>query len=257
MLHSFHVSTVRRFPSHRAYSSPSPLPPDLQPQGRLALLQGSCFPLPLSRPVFPHTLAFPDVTLRSGRERRARPRRWRMITSSCLASSSRSSSSSTRWHRAGAAIATRSLPIATPPHPSLPLLSSGGGLHACSTSTYKLHYFETASGPSPCRHSRLSRYVSLRRGPCSLCRPPLRPLHRRIPASARAACHRQTPKGRRRSRIGLAAGDLRETLRRLYADIYVETLTKNPLHRLDEPITCKSFEQAVDAFFASLQQGQG
>ena len=194
MLHSFHVSTVRRFPSHRAYSSPSPLPPDLQPQGRLALLQGSCFPLPLSRPVFPHTLAFPDVTLRSGRERRARPRRWRMITSSCLASSSRSSSSSTRWHRAGAAIATRSLPIATPPHPSLPLLSSGGGLHACSTSTYKLHYFETASGPSPCRHSRLSRYVSLRRGPCSLCRPPLRPLHRRIPASARAACHRQTPK---------------------------------------------------------------
>mmetsp|Transcript_18119 Transcript_18119/g.57901 ORF Transcript_18119/g.57901 Transcript_18119/m.57901 type:complete len:113 (+) Transcript_18119:195-533(+) len=86
---------------------------------------------------------------------------------------------------------------------------SGGGLHACSTSTYKLHYFETASG---------LRFV--------LC-------------------------------TGLAAGDLRETLRRLYADIYVETLTKNPLHRLDEPITCKSFEQAVDAFFASLQQGQG
>ena len=77
---------------------------------------------------------------------------------------------------------------------------------------------------------------------------------------------RQRPRGppaidrrrkRRLSRIGLAAGDLRETLRRLYADIYVETLTKNPLHRLDEPITCKSFEQAVDAFFASLQQGQG
>ena len=137
---------------------------------------------------------FLTVILRSGRERRARPRRWRTITSSCLASSSRSSSSSTRWRRAGAAIATRSLPIATPPHPSLPLLSSGGGLHACSTSTYKLHYFETASGPPPCRHSRLSRFVSLRRGPCSLCRPPLRPLHRRIPASARAACHRQTPK---------------------------------------------------------------
>ena len=60
MLHSFHVSTVRRFPSHRAYSSPSPLPPDLQPQGRLALLQGSCFPLtPLSNPYF-HTVTFPD-----------------------------------------------------------------------------------------------------------------------------------------------------------------------------------------------------
>ena len=108
------------------------------------------------------------------------------------------------------------LPLHSPPipHPSLPLLSSGGGLHACSTSTYKLHYFETASGPPPCRHSRLSRFVSLRRGPCSLCRPPLRPLHRRIPASARAACHRQTPKatavanrtrGRRLARDAAAA----------------------------------------------------
>ena len=45
----------------------------------------------------------------------------------------------------------------------------------------------------------------------------------------------------------LAAGDMRESLRHIYSNIYVECLVKNPLWRPDEELTCPlTFELMVD-----------
>ena len=50
----------------------------------------------------------------------------------------------------------------------------------------------------------------------------------------------------------LAAGDLRETLKHIYSNIYVETLTKNPLWKPDEPISCPLFVQTLERFISGL-----
>ena len=88
---------------------------------------------------------------------------------------------------------------------NLRVVSRGGGFHACSTSAYRLHYFETASG---------LRFVLT---------------------------------------TDLAAVDMREALRHIYAQIYVECLTKNPLYTTGEPISCPLFTQTLDRFTQSLQ----
>ena len=80
----------------------------------------------------------------------------------------------------------------------------GGGFYACSTSEYRLHYFESASG---------LRFVLT---------------------------------------TDLAAMDMREALRHIYAQIYVECLTKNPLYSTGEPISCPLFTQTLDRFMSSL-----
>ena len=80
----------------------------------------------------------------------------------------------------------------------------GGGFYACSTSEYRLHYLETASG---------LRFVLT---------------------------------------TDLAATDMREALRHIYAQIYVECLTKNPLYATNEPISCPLFTQTLDRFMSSL-----
>ena len=79
-----------------------------------------------------------------------------------------------------------------------------GGFYACSTSEYRLHYLETASG---------LRFVLT---------------------------------------TDLAATDMREALRHIYAQIYVECLTKNPLYATNEPISCPLFTQTLDRFMSSL-----
>lgn len=50
----------------------------------------------------------------------------------------------------------------------------------------------------------------------------------------------------------LAAGDLRDTLRHIYSQIYVETLVKNPLYTPGEPITCPGFTQALDRYIGAM-----
>ena len=79
-----------------------------------------------------------------------------------------------------------------------------GGFYACSTSAYKLHYFETASG---------LRFVMT---------------------------------------TDLASSDMRETLRHIYSQFYVECLVKNPLWRPGETITCPLFTQSLERYVASL-----
>mmetsp|Transcript_15892 Transcript_15892/g.36114 ORF Transcript_15892/g.36114 Transcript_15892/m.36114 type:complete len:146 (-) Transcript_15892:43-480(-) len=50
----------------------------------------------------------------------------------------------------------------------------------------------------------------------------------------------------------LAAGDMRESLRHIYSNIYVECLVKNPLWRPDEELTCPLFTQTLDRYVASI-----
>ena len=83
-------------------------------------------------------------------------------------------------------------------------MCSAGGFYACSTSTYKLHYFETASG---------LRFVLT---------------------------------------TDLAAADMRDALRHIYAQIFVEHLTKNPLYTPGEPITCPHFTQNLERYMSSV-----
>lgn len=80
----------------------------------------------------------------------------------------------------------------------------GGGFYACSTSAYKLHYFETASG---------LRFVLT---------------------------------------TDLAAADMRETLRYIYSQIYVECLTKNPLYTPGEPISCPLFIDNLERYTSTI-----
>lgn len=79
-----------------------------------------------------------------------------------------------------------------------------GGFYACSTSAYRLHYFETASG---------LRFVLT---------------------------------------TDLSATDMREALRHVYSQIYVECLTKNPLYTPGEPISCPLFTQTLERYMTSL-----
>jgi len=50
----------------------------------------------------------------------------------------------------------------------------------------------------------------------------------------------------------LAAGDMREPLRKIYADFFVESLVKNPLWKKDEEITCPEFTQQLDRYLRTL-----
>lgn len=79
-----------------------------------------------------------------------------------------------------------------------------GGFYSCSTSTYRIHYFETASGV---------RFVLT---------------------------------------TDLSATDMREALRHIYSQIYVENLTKNPLYTPGEPISCPLFTQTLERYMSSL-----
>ena len=78
------------------------------------------------------------------------------------------------------------------------------GMYSCSTSTYRLHYYETATG---------LRFVLL---------------------------------------TDLAAGDMRDVLRHIYAALYVEILVKNPLWKPDENITYPSCVSQLDEYIAGL-----
>ena len=80
----------------------------------------------------------------------------------------------------------------------------GGGFYACSTSAYKLHYFETASG---------LRFVMT---------------------------------------TDLASSDMRETLRYIYSQFFVECCVKNPLWKPGEPITCTNFTSSLERYIMSL-----
>ena len=79
-----------------------------------------------------------------------------------------------------------------------------GGFYACSTSAYRLHYFETASG---------LRFVLT---------------------------------------TDLGATDMREALRHVYSNIFVECLTKNPLYTPGEPISCPLFTQTLERYMSAL-----
>eukprot|EP00962_Isochrysis_galbana_P017074 scaffold4899_cov135-Isochrysis_galbana.AAC.4 len=48
---------------------------------------------------------------------------------------------------------------------------------------------------------------------------------------------------------------MREALRHIYADIFVEHLTKNPLWVAKEPISCTAFVRDLDAYLGSLARG--
>jgi len=50
----------------------------------------------------------------------------------------------------------------------------------------------------------------------------------------------------------LATGDMREVLRYIYAQIYVECLVKNPLYQPGEPISCTLFTQTLERYMASF-----
>jgi hypothetical protein len=86
----------------------------------------------------------------------------------------------------------------------MPRSRRGGGFYACSTSTYKLHYFESASG---------LRFVMT---------------------------------------TDLAVADMRENLRHIYSQIYVEFVTKNPMWRPGEPITNPLFEKNIERYVGAL-----
>lgn len=49
-----------------------------------------------------------------------------------------------------------------------------------------------------------------------------------------------------------AAADLREALRHIYANIFVESLVKNPLWQPEEPISSPLFVQQLEAYLNSL-----
>eukprot|EP00965_Chrysotila_dentata_P237665 6202047-Pleurochrysis_carterae.AAC.2 len=84
------------------------------------------------------------------------------------------------------------------------ICKKGGGFYACSTSAFKLNYFETASG---------IRFV--------LC-------------------------------TELGAGDMREVLRHIFSNIFVECLTKNPMWKADEPISCPLFVQQLTNYLDGI-----
>lgn len=50
----------------------------------------------------------------------------------------------------------------------------------------------------------------------------------------------------------LSATDMREALRHIYSQIYVENLTKNPLYTPGEPISCPLFTQTLERYMSSL-----
>ena len=45
---------------------------------------------------------------------------------------------------------------------------------------------------------------------------------------------------------------MREALRHIYSQIYVENLTKNPLYTPGEPISCPLFTQTLERYMSSL-----
>uniref|UniRef100_A0A7S0P187 Trafficking protein particle complex subunit n=1 Tax=Calcidiscus leptoporus TaxID=127549 RepID=A0A7S0P187_9EUKA len=50
----------------------------------------------------------------------------------------------------------------------------------------------------------------------------------------------------------VGAGDMREVLRHVYANIYVECVTKNPLWKVDEPVNCPMFVQTLGQYLENL-----
>lgn len=63
----------------------------------------------------------------------------------------------------------------------------------------------------------------------------------------------ETPSGHRFVlSTDLSAGDMREPLRKIYSDIFVECLVKNPLWRPGEEITNALFEEKLQKFIASI-----
>uniref|UniRef100_A0A7S0EDU9 Trafficking protein particle complex subunit n=1 Tax=Phaeocystis antarctica TaxID=33657 RepID=A0A7S0EDU9_9EUKA len=50
----------------------------------------------------------------------------------------------------------------------------------------------------------------------------------------------------------LSAGDMRESLRHIYSNIYVESLSKNPLWKPDEELTCPLFTQTLERYIATI-----
>jgi len=49
-----------------------------------------------------------------------------------------------------------------------------------------------------------------------------------------------------------ASTDMRDTLRYIYSNFYVECLVKNPLWQPGEPITCPLFTQSLERYIAAL-----
>lgn len=50
----------------------------------------------------------------------------------------------------------------------------------------------------------------------------------------------------------LGTTDMREALRYIYSQIYVECLTKNPLYTPGEPITCTLFTETLERYAKTL-----
>ena len=50
----------------------------------------------------------------------------------------------------------------------------------------------------------------------------------------------------------LAAADMREVLRHIYSQIFVEYLTKNPLYSHGEQISCPLFTQSLERYMSSV-----
>jgi hypothetical protein len=50
----------------------------------------------------------------------------------------------------------------------------------------------------------------------------------------------------------LAMADMRDVLRYIYSNFYVECLVKNPLWRPGEPITCPNFTKSLERYVATL-----
>ena len=48
------------------------------------------------------------------------------------------------------------------------------------------------------------------------------------------------------------AGDLRPNLRHIYSNIFVEYVVKNPLQKLNDPITCQGFISNLRQYISSL-----
>ncbi|MCO5578977.1 hypothetical protein L7F22_060495 [Adiantum nelumboides] len=48
-------------------------------------------------------------------------------------------------------------------------------------------------------------------------------------------------------------GDLREALRHIYSNIYVEYVIKNPLYKPGEPFRCELFNAALDQYVKTLK----